>query len=99
MSRGRLRAAALGLGVALLIAAAVADISCSSIAALRLAFPAVVMLGAVAFERWRYKRLSHECPGRGWVATEERFIDPETGQSVAVYYDPANGERRYIASP
>ena len=37
--------------------------------------------------------------GPEWVATGERFVDPETGKLVTVYYHPATGERRYIAPP
>jgi len=38
-------------------------------------------------------------PRAGWVATGERFIDPETGKSVSVYSDPHTGEREYRADP
>jgi hypothetical protein len=31
-----------------------------------------------------------------WRATDERFIDPETGRLVTVWFDPASGERRYV---
>ena len=36
-------------------------------------------------------------PGAGWVATKERFVDPESGKLVTVFYQPATGERRYVA--
>ena len=48
-------------------------------------------------ERWRYKPLADRSPGPDWAATGERFVDPETGKLVTVYYHPANGERRYVA--
>ena len=49
------------------------------------------------FERWRYKPLTDARLGPDWVATDERFVDPETGKLVTVYYHPATGERRYVA--
>ena len=48
-------------------------------------------------ERVRYKQLETENPGPGWQETEERFIDPETKKCVTVFFNPANGERRYVA--
>lgn len=57
-----------------------------------------LLLGlGVAYESWRYKRVQ---PGRveaHWQDTGERFVDPETGQTTAVYYDPRTSERHYIA--
>jgi hypothetical protein len=35
--------------------------------------------------------------GGGWVKTAERFIDPDTGQPVDVFYNPASGERQYVS--
>jgi cell division protein FtsW (lipid II flippase) len=96
MSRGRLRTAVVALGV-LLLAAALAGATSRLIAALRLALAGLVLVGAVALERWRYKRLREEAPGGHSIATDERFIDPESGKRVTVFYDPASGERRYVA--
>ena len=31
-----------------------------------------------------------------WKATGERFVDPETGKLVTVWFDPQSGERRYV---
>ncbi len=59
---------------------------------------AVVLLVGLAIERWRYKRLGATPPGPGWQQTDERFIDPETGRLVTVWFHPATGERRYIAA-
>ncbi|HET9628639.1 MAG TPA: hypothetical protein VFP14_04065 [Novosphingobium sp.] len=56
----------------------------------------IVFLG-IALENFRYKRLQRDIPGAGWEATGERFIDPESGETVAVYFDPASGERRYVS--
>lgn len=51
-------------------------------------------LGLV-FERWRYKPVKTAAAARG-TATEEKFIDPETGALMQVYYDAATGERSYV---
>ena len=56
----------------------------------------LLLIGAV-FERYRYQRLLTRAPGAGWQATEERFIDPETGKTVTVFFNAATGERRYVA--
>jgi len=57
----------------------------------------VLLLIGLLIERWRYKPLGERSPGPDWAATGERFVDPETGKLVAVYYHPASGERRYVA--
>jgi len=43
------------------------------------------------------KPLAGRSPGPDWTATDERFVDPETGKLVRVYYHAASGERRYVA--
>ena len=58
-------------------------------------FGALLFVGLV-FERWRYKPLTDTRLGPEWVATDERFVDPETGKLVTVFYHPATGERRYV---
>jgi hypothetical protein len=62
-----------------------------------LIYGALILGAGVAFESWRYKRIA---PGRiepHWEDTGERFVDPETGQTTAVYFDPRTSERHYIA--
>jgi len=56
-----------------------------------------VLLLAVLFERWRYRKQpsNHQA---SWQSTGERFIDPESGEPTEVQYDPASGERRYVRS-
>lgn len=54
---------------------------------------------ALAIERWRYKPVSAVRPDPRWTDTGERFVDPETGVLTAVYFDPAKGERHYLAAP
>jgi hypothetical protein len=61
-----------------------------------LAFGLLVLLGTL-LERVRYKPIETEAPGAGWVATDERFVDGETGVPVRVWQEPATGERRYVA--
>jgi hypothetical protein len=56
-----------------------------------------LLLIGVLFERYRYQRLLTHAPGAGWQATDERFIDPETGKTVTVFFNAATGERRYVA--
>ena len=59
-------------------------------------FGVLLFIGLV-FERWRYKPLTDTRLGPDWIPTEERFVDPETGKLVTVYYHPTTGERRYVA--
>ena len=66
-------------------------------AALGLAGWALVLVVGLLIERWRYKPLAEQAPGPGWTATDERFVDPETGKVVTVYFHAASGERRYVA--
>jgi hypothetical protein len=56
----------------------------------------VILLAVMLFERWRY---GHTATARGeeWQATDERFIDPETGQLTQVMYNARTGDRSYRA--
>lgn len=56
-----------------------------------------ILAGGVLVERWRYQRLADNRPGRDWQATPERFVDPESGRMVTVFFNPASGARRYVA--
>jgi len=56
-----------------------------------------LMLLAVLLERWRYVTSRGPLTG-DWVRTEERFVDPESGQTLRVFYNPKTGERRYEKS-
>ena len=49
---------------------------------------------AVLVERWRYQART-ATQGGDWQKTEERFVDPESGQTMQVFYNPRTGERRY----
>ncbi len=77
-------------------ALALATLRCFPAAGMLAAW-AVVLIVGLAIERWRYKKLGAVPPGQGWQVTDERFVDPETAKLVTVYFNPATGERRYIA--
>jgi hypothetical protein len=36
-------------------------------------------------------------PGADWVPINERFVHPDGGKLVTVFYQPVTGERRYVA--
>ena len=64
---------------------------------LRLAIPGLVLLLGLAAERWRYKPITRLPPGPDWIQTNERFVDPESGKLITVFYQPSTGEHRYVA--
>jgi hypothetical protein len=88
------RAVLFMIGVALLIVALAAAFAGWPVIPLA-AFGAILTLGLL-FERYVYKPIRREPPGPGWEQTTERFIDPQSGQSVTVYFNPCTGERRYV---
>ncbi|MFA5970272.1 MAG: hypothetical protein WC816_13640 [Sphingomonas sp.] len=60
---------------------------------------ALALLVGVVFERRRYgAAMGPPPPGPGWRATGERFVD-ESGDTVRVWYNPADGARRYVKEP
>src|SRR5580658_5347979 len=70
---------------------------------LHTAFPAlapgvvgILILFGTMFERFRYRRLGDAPTGPGWTDTGERFRDPETDATVAVFFHAQSGERRYV---
>jgi membrane protein implicated in regulation of membrane protease activity len=63
----------------------------------QLAIGGVLLIVGLAIERWRYKPVRRDRPDPRWQDTGERFVDPETGVLTAVYFDPASGERHYLA--
>ena len=98
MRQSALRAALFAIAGFLLAGATALTIAGYTIGVvLRLAVPGLVLLFGLLVEAWRYKPLTDHQPGPGWIPTDERFIDPESGKLVAVFYKPATGERRYIA--
>lgn len=81
----------------LLVAAVIGAIAgCRPAAFFPLAVWGAIWAGSVLIERWRYRPLTDNHPGHGWQATPERFVDPESGRMVTVFFNPATGERRYI---
>ena len=57
---------------------------------------AVVLVWAF-FRQGGYKRDALTTPpGPGWVKTEERFVDPTSGETLDVWFDPKTGERAYV---
>lgn len=58
-------------------------------------FGALIAVTAVV-ER-SYGNLRSRPSGGQWRATDERFVDPETGHLVTVWFDPSTGERRYVS--
>jgi hypothetical protein len=55
----------------------------------------LILLGTLA-ERITYKPLQDGAPGPDWQATDERFVDPDSGAVVTVYFHERTGERRYV---
>jgi hypothetical protein len=43
-----------------------------------------------------YGRANGKPTGSAWQRTDERFVEPETGKLVTVWFDPETGERRYV---
>jgi hypothetical protein len=92
-----LRAVAAILGLALLaLGVGIALSARTPIAALGPGLMGAVILLGTVFERFRYRRLGDAPPGPGWTDTGERFRDPETDATVAVFFHPPSGERRYV---
>jgi hypothetical protein len=92
-----LRFAVLVVGVVLLIAGVIAALyGVSAITLWLLGVGGAIMAGTV-FERVLYKPLQSKKPGADWVKTGERFVDPDTGETVDVFYEPASGERQYVS--
>lgn len=91
-----LRRAVLALGCALLLGAVVTVFMGIVLFSLDLALFGLILAGGVAFERWRYKPGADKMPAPGSQPTGERFIDPESGDLVEVYYEPDSGKRTYV---
>ena len=90
-----LRAALLVFAVALMLSGAfLLGRGGAGPGAYALGLGALIVLGT-AFERWRYRPHDGR-PGAGWQPTGELFEDPQTGETMQVFYDPRSGERRYV---
>lgn len=84
------------LGVALGLTGCIAAILTGAIPLWGPAIWLAIALLLMLFERRGYKAPESALPPPPWQATAERFVDPETGARVRVFFNPENGERRYI---
>ena len=92
-----LRGAVLAVGILMLLAGvATAGLGVPGVPLWLLIAGGTITAGTL-LERVIYKPLLRERPGSGWVKTAERFIDPDTGQPVDVFYNPTSGERQYVS--
>jgi hypothetical protein len=89
-----LRNALLAIGAVLLIIGSAA--SFAGLRTIPLAAAGAVLILALAFERYVYQPVRRQPPGAGWEQTAERFVDPQSGRNVTVYFNPRTGERRYV---
>lgn len=90
-----LRKAILGYGVLAIIVAIlllVAGIGAGIV--VYLLIQGTVVLAAILFERGRYQPPVTQ--SGDWQETEERFVDPSTGQLMKVRYNPRTGARDYV---
>ena len=87
-------------GSAIVLLAAIGLVATSQLFAglIVVAFYAALTLILLVVERAGYKRLLDAPPGPSWRASEERFVDPETGRLVTVWQEPGSGRRAYVAS-
>lgn len=91
-----LRGALLVVGL-VMVSAGVVVMAVGDWAALWLLIVGGAITIGTLLERAIYKPLLRERPGAGWVKTAERFVDPDTGQAVDVFYNPTSGERQYVS--
>jgi hypothetical protein len=55
------------------------------------------VLAWVLFRQGGYKRQPLDAPpGPNWVKTDERFVDPSSGETLEVWFQPDSGERAYV---
>ncbi len=90
---GRARGAALTLGTLLLAGGLLIRPFGGGFALIL--FGALILL-TVMLER-RYRRADAAPPGPEWQRTGEVFRDEEAGRWVTVWFNPATGERKYVA--
>lgn len=91
------RAIAIAIGVIYVVGAVLLFTVIHALAwgAIYLLINGVVVLGALAFERRRYRPVVDTTRGQ-WQLTGERFVDPTSGRTMNVRYNPATGERDYV---
>jgi hypothetical protein len=54
----------------------------------------LILIAALLLERGRYRPPTTE--SGAWQETQERFVDPSTGQLMKVRYNPQTGARDYV---
>ncbi|HKT27848.1 hypothetical protein [Dyella sp.] len=85
------------MGGLMLVGAGIAVLTGVMVALLpQLIVGGLLLVVGLAIERWRYKPLLRGGPDPRWKDTGERFVDPESGQLTAVYFDAQRGERHYV---
>jgi hypothetical protein len=58
---------------------------------------ALMVLAWLLFRTGGYKRQPLDAPaGPDWQKTEERFVDPSSGETLDVWFHPTSGERAYV---
>jgi len=65
----------------------------TSLLAVYLLINSIIIVGALIFEKHRYKPRNSST--FGWQSTGERFVDPTTRKLIEVHYNPKTGERDY----
>ena len=88
-----LRIAVLIFSIAILVVALCLRIG-GNAAAMPFAIWGGVLLIACLVERWRYQ-VPKDRHGGDWAPTEERYVDPESGRPMRVFYNARTGDRRY----
>ena len=60
---------------------------------------ALLVLIWALFRKGGYKRQPLDArPGPDWQPTDERFVDPGSGETLDVWFHPPSGERAYVRS-
>lgn len=58
---------------------------------------ALLVLIWFVFRRGGYKRRPLDAPpGPDWQPTQERFVDPGSGELLEVWFQPRSGQRAYV---
>jgi hypothetical protein len=91
-----LRGLILAIGILMLVAGAASAVARVLPVTLWLLAGGILLTVGTAFERIFYKPVERNAPGVGWTRTGERFVDPDSGQTVDVFYNAGSGERRYV---